>query len=357
MVWVIMAILLAHSETDLVRRFLSSHSRKSKLSRFWLAATYRPGGGTMNQAEIRETARMVEMAGLSSPMLRVFQVRSDYLLPSTYVIESPSALKILLRPWIVGGKLASYARRSTAEFLRVAYGVSEELRDSHLGTVTEVIPLAGSLYYGVAEAFESVFGEPINRCFIGAKRQLSPTGWVTELAYENFEALSPESVILIGDTIATGGTIERILDATLARGPDIRAVIVYSIAGGLIGAHRLKQLAERLHIPIYLFFSNAIFGVESNGTDMPWLHPGTVVSPGIRAKAESTYGTDLGRRWCCVWDWGDRAKQPLKHLEMLLARCDEELHANVTEKTKNVLEKVRRETQNALEEWKKPLQL
>ncbi len=180
---------------------------------------------------------------------------------------------------------------------------------------------------------------------------------MTELAYENFEALSPESVILVGYAIATGGAIERIFDAPLARGPDIRAVIVYSTAGGLIGAQRLKQLAERMHVPIYLFFSNAIFGVESNGTDMPWLHPGTILSPEIRAKAEAAYGADIGRRWCCVWDWGDCAKQPLKHLEMLLGRCDEELSTDVTQKSKRVLEKVRRETQSVLEEWEKPLQL
>jgi hypothetical protein len=42
---------------------------------------------------------------------------------------------------------------------------------------------------------------------------------------------------------------------------------------------------------------------------------------------------------------------------MLLGRCDEELSTDVTQKSKRVLEKVRRETQSVLEEWEKPLQL
>ncbi len=308
----------------------------------------------MNQASIKQDARIMEHKGIAAGP-RVLHVKSPHLLPDTYIIESPSALQILLEPWMVGARLANFARESSADFLRVSLSLAPEFQNSTLDSVTEVVPLAGALYYSLAEAFETVFGETINRCFIGAKRRLTPTGWITELSYQNFEALTPKPLILIGDTIATGGTIEGIIDATLTHSSDVRAILVYSIAGGLKGAIRLKQLADRIQVPIYSFFSSAIFGVEPNGTDMPWLHPGTIASQELQERAETAYGPELGRSWCSIWDWGDRSKHPLKHLGELLERCDLELSKELTDQTKSILERFRNETQRALETLRRPL--
>lgn len=311
----------------------------------------------MDQVGVRESAKLVELKGVSPRRPHVLRIESDYLLPNTYVIESPSALQILLQPWIVGAKLASLARISSIEFLRIAYNLCPELHKSLLGNITEVVPLAGSLYYGIAEAFEAVFGEAISRSFIGAKRHLSPSGWITELAYENFEALPPSPVIIIGDTIATGGTIERIMETTLTQASDVRAIIIYAIAAGLTGAIRIKNLAEQIHIPMCLFCSNAIFGVEENGTDMPWLHPGTIAPPGNVRRAETAYGPDLGRRWCSVWDWGERAKNPSRHLSRLLEMCDAELSSDVSSQTKDIVRRIQMEAKSVLDRWNRPLAL
>jgi hypothetical protein len=253
---------------------------------------------------------------------------------------------------MVGARLANFARDSSVDFIRAAFPLVPEFQESSFSTVTEVVPLAGALYYSMAEAFEYVFGETISRCFIGARRHLTPTGWKTDLSYKNFEALSPGPLILIGDTIATGGTIESIIEATLSQASDVRAILVYSIAGGLQGAIRLKEMADKIDPPIYTFYSNAIFGVETNGTDMPWLHPGTIVTSETKRKAEEAYGSDLARRWCCIWDWGDRAKHPLKHLEELLGRCNSELISIADDKTHKVLNDIKNETCKAIEKWK-----
>ncbi len=306
---------------------------------------------------MRENAKLIDVTPHDFDASTVYRVDSEELLYHTYIIEAPSALTILLKPWIVGSRLANAARASTVEFLRAAYRLVPELASSNYRGITEVVPLAGSLYYSMAEAFEVVFGETINRCFVGAKRHLTPSGWETELSYENYEALSPNPVIMIGDTIATGGTIERIIDATLSRAEEARAIIIYSIAGGLMGAIRMKQISERINLPIYTFFSNAIFGVEPNGTDMPWLHPGTITSETNREIARSSYGPDLGRRWCCVWDWGDRSKHPLKHLHELIERCDGELREVKDETTRELLMKFRKESESALDLWGRPLSL
>ncbi|MHA2117484.1 MAG: hypothetical protein ACW98J_01075 [Candidatus Thorarchaeota archaeon] len=308
----------------------------------------------IDQETAKKSAKIEEIAS-SSGIPRVLRIDSEYLLPSTYIIESPSAMQILLEPWMVGARLANFARESSIDFLRVAFNLVPEFRESSLSSVTEVVPLAGALYYSIAEAFDRVFGETISRCFIGARRHLTPTGWKTDLSYMNFEALSPSPVILIGDTIATGGTVESIIETTLSQASEVRGILVYSIAGGLQGAIRLKELADQIAPPIYTFYSNAIFGVEANGTDMPWLHPGTITTPEMRHKAEEVYGPDLASRWCCIWDWGDRAKHPLKHLEELLERSNHELISAEEGKTSDILNKIRDETTAALGRWKSPL--
>ena len=307
----------------------------------------------MDQAEISKSVNLQEIKTGLDLQPRLFSVESDHLLDSTYIIESTSALNILLKPWLVGAELADLARKSTVDFLRIAYHIVPELKSALFSEITEVVPLAGALYYSTAEAFEIVFGETINRCFIGAKRHPSPLGWVTELSYMNFEALPENPLVIVGDTIATGGTIEGILEAIIDQEPNIQAIIIYSIAGGLSGAVRLRKFTERVNIPVYLFFSNAIFGVEPNGTDMPWLHNGTIVSPDLRKKALSIYGRDLGKRWCSVWDWGDRAKHPLKHLRELLERCETELAKEPDVSTSRILNSIRDKTASSIERWQR----
>jgi hypothetical protein len=311
----------------------------------------------MDQITIKENSEILEVTSYPPYGPRLLQVKSEFLPKETYIVESPSALRILLQPWIVAGKLAKFARESSIDFLRAAYHLIPELRESNFENISEVVPLAGALYYGVAEAFQDVFGETINRCFVGAKRHLTPSGWVTDLSYLNFEALSSESVILIGDTIATGGTINSIIDSTLEKSKDVRAVIIYAIAGGVLGSHRIKKIEEQTQVPIYCFFSNAIFGVENNGTDMPWLHPGTIVTSDNRKKALAAYGPDLGKQWCSIWDWGERAKYPMKHLKELSERCESELSKTTESSTKQILQRIRTETQKAIERRKRALSI
>jgi hypothetical protein len=294
---------------------------------------------------------------LESSLPRTIQVKSEGLPRNTYIIESKDALEILLKPWLVGAHLANPARESSIEFLRIAYHLCPELQESCSENVAEVVPLAGSLYYSLGEAFDAVFGETINRCFIGAKRRLTKTGWITDLAYLNFEAMPKSPLIIIGDTVATGGTLEAIIRESLKVAPDARALLLYSIAGGVVGAAKVRELEQELDIPVYFFFSNAIFGVEENGTDMPWLHPGTITTESNRRTAEDHYGADLGARWCCIWDWGERAKQPLEHLRNLLARCARELQEAQSSQTSAILEKVKLKTQETIALWTKKIEL
>lgn len=309
----------------------------------------------MKQEAVKQTSDLVEVLTDIDGIPCVYQIESRHLLPHTFIIESSEAMKILLRPWMIGASLANAARRSSVDFLRVAYHLVPELQDCTFENVAEVVPLAGALYYSMGEAFEEVFGETTNRCFIGARRHLTPSGWETNLSYLNFEALPTEPVILIGDTIATGGTLGSIVNAIMKQDAEVRAILIYSIAGGIQGAIRLKTLAEQMDVPIYCFYSNALFGVQPNGTDMPWLHPATITSKRRSEEAMTAYGPDLGRRWCCVHDWGDRAKNPSKHLEVILRKCEDELVDTQAEETRLKLIAIQDRTTEVLRHWKSAL--
>ncbi|TFF67928.1 hypothetical protein EU520_01085 [Candidatus Thorarchaeota archaeon] len=309
------------------------------------------------QAEVAAETVLSPVKTRAGLPVRVLRAESRHLPDNTYIIESAPAREVLLKPWIIGADLAEYARESSELFLRTAYALSPEMRDSALSSVFEVVPLAGALYYRIGRAFRNVFGETLNRCFVGASRRLTDTGWITDLEYKNFEALTSDGIIIIGDTVATGGTMERIIRTTLEQDFDPRALLVYSIAGGLAGAIRFKVLSDELDVPTYWFFSNAIFGVADSGTDMPWLHPATIVSSEVRRDAVEAYGEHLGRTWCSIWDWGERAKDPVKHLEALLKRVDSELPEAHDSKTKAVLTNVRAHALESLKRWREPLSL
>ncbi|MGV9204854.1 MAG: hypothetical protein ACOC44_12650, partial [Promethearchaeia archaeon] len=195
------------------------------------------------------------------------------------------------------------------------------------------------------------FHESLKQCFIGARRTLDKAEdqWVTELSYLNFEAFPTNPVILLGDTIATGGTIQKIIKTAVNHARDPQAIILYSIAGSVLGAYKLHQLEQKLGVPIYSFFSNALFGVEPNGTDMPWLHPVTVMTSEIRQKAIQTYGSKLGREWCAVWDWGERAKDPQSHLRNLLARLNLYLEDPTYSAHRDRLERIKHEVEESME--------
>lgn len=81
------------------------------------------------------------------------------------------------------------------------------------------------------------------------------------------------------------------------------------------GVKLMKKVENMFNdVPVYMFLANAIFGLEDNGTDMPWLHHETITTPFILEKAVDNYGYYLAEKWCPIWDWGNRSNNPLRHL-------------------------------------------
>ncbi|MBD3353419.1 MAG: hypothetical protein GF364_18195 [Candidatus Lokiarchaeota archaeon] len=290
---------------------------------------------------------------------RVFKVEGDFFSDHTYIFETPSGFQILSKPWLVGGSLAEAARQCSSEFLRIAFLLCPEFQTTTYHQITEVIPLAGALYYQIGQAFQILFHESLKQCFIGAKRVIDEGSneWITQLSYLNFEALPDNPVILIGDTIATGGTIERIIRTTNNYAQNPRAIILLSLAGSGIGAYKLSKLEDEFGFPIYLFFSNALFGVAENGTDMPWAHPATLTSKKNSESILKIYGPQLARDWCSIWDWGERAKDPQKHLRLLLNTTNAQLENESYRESFPILKHIKKNTLKAQQKREKKLKI
>lgn len=85
-----------------------------------------------------------------------------------------------------------------------------------------------------------------------------------------------------------------------------------------MGARRLVKLEKTLQrtfpgTEIWCLFTEAYFGLEANGTDMPIFHPETISTEGLKRQANDKLGNFLGRHLCSVLDWGMRTNSPLNH--------------------------------------------
>jgi hypothetical protein len=181
-----------------------------------------------------------------------------------------------------------------------------------------VIPLSGSLYYHISDAFFNVFNKAIPQAFIGVRRNFRDNQWVADISYRNIDSLPENPFLIIGDTIATGSTLFSILHEIKKETEHIEGIAIFSIASGLPGIKLMKKMEKIFGgTKIFMYQTNAIFGLEENGTDMPWLHPETITTEDLREKAIENYGSFLAEKWCTIWDWGERCNASSKYLETL----------------------------------------
>jgi hypothetical protein len=254
------------------------------------------------------------------------------------LIESSSARDILTDHFLIGSPLITKSKNAVKDSLAVFFALHPEILKQL--PITEVVPLSGSLTYDLLNAFYERYKQSISRSFVGIKRFQKPDGrWESHVSYTNFEALAEApKTIFIGDTIATGATMSKVIEMVQVHLQIPLKFVIISIAGSLLGAKRIVQLEQSLQssfpgTSIWCLFTEAFFGLEDNGTDMPVLHPNTICTPQLREKTINKLGMYLGRNLCSVLDWGKRTNAPTKHyhelfevLRFLRAKDDKNQH-------------------------------
>lgn len=288
----------------------------------------------------------------------LFKVNSPDLLEETYLFTNKDALEIQLNPWLTSNSgLTTYSLRASEMFLKIFFEThKEELQQVNPECFCDLVPLSGSLYYKMGEAFYNVFHRALPQTFIGVRRNFRDNHWVADISYRNVDSLPEKPFLIIGDTIATGSTLFAILHEIRREVEHIEGIAIFSIAGALPGARLVSQMEKIFGgTKIFLYQANALFGLLENGTDMPWLHPETITTTELRTKAVENYGSYLAEKWCTIWDWGERCNSSSKYLQTLLETIDRYLGFEIDEATRNKLLSFKEQTQNEIKKILSPL--
>ncbi|MDP3999496.1 MAG: hypothetical protein Q8P76_02800 [bacterium] len=254
---------------------------------------------------------------------KLYRVQRPDLPSRTYIIVNPSSRKIHFDPTITDFNLYKLATECNETFLRFADKIGL-FRGAKAKNVCELILVSGGFYYHLNQAFYNVFGYSLPAGFLGARRVLRPKPHAV-ISYDNLEAISENNITIIGDTIATGATLVDSLYYYLDRAPKVKKILIFTIAGGLPGARVLAEIEgdikKRYGTELYVFFSDGIFGLADNHTDMHYFHPDSILPAESLRAAERGLGRFLGERLCIIWDWGQRNKNPIGHLEGVVRIC------------------------------------
>src|SRR5262249_618234 len=120
----------------------------------------------------------------------------------------------------------------------------------------------------------------------------------------------PTSVLVIGDTIASGATIISAIN-TYADAAPLRKVYILSYAGTAVGAQRIVAHCEAKGIEVCILLGLAVFGLGDNGFDLSFLHPDTMASEVYRDRARDQF--DSKAVSAVGWDFGSQFLAPTKY--------------------------------------------
>lgn len=250
----------------------------------------------------------------------LYQIYRDDLPSRTYVLANPYSKKIHFDPTITDFDLYRLSVKSNEAFLKAAKQVGI-FGGARVKDLCEVILLSGGFYYHLNRAFYNVFKHSLPTGFIGVRRILSKKPRAV-VSYSNLEAVPPGNVSIIGDTIATGATLEYAIPYYLKHAPPVKKLVIFTLAGALPGAQKLakleKNIKKKYGTELYVFFADAIFGLADNQTDMHYLHPDTIAPEKSMRAAKRNLGPVLAKKMCVIWDWGQRNKDPMGHLKEVI---------------------------------------
>lgn len=212
-------------------------------------------------------------------------------LPNTHILESDSIDALLIHP---GRKLLGLPRMNTAfqattTWCRALH--EKNFLPKNPRDVCTITILAEGIGHNLPAALSTALAPHSHRGdnFLGVSRFALPKS--EQDAYTPFDARvkylrleSPAPVWVMLDTIATGATLVRGLEAAFANAPKPEQILLGIPAGSWVGAKKIAELCLRENVQLTFFFFGAIFGLWQDGTALPWCHPGTIFSNTPRAE-------------------------------------------------------------------------
>lgn len=221
-------------------------------------------------------------------------------LPRVFILESDSIDRLLVNP---GRKLLGVDRMNTAFEATTTWCralVEQGFMPGGPQKVCTVTVLAEGIGHNLPGALGMALAPRCQRGdnFMGVSRfALSKQA---EDAYTPFDARvkylrieSPAPVWVMLDTIATGATLVRGLEAAFENAPKPEQILLGTPAGSLVGAKKIGKVCAAAGVQVTFFFFGAIFGLWEDGTALPWCHPDTILSVTPRSKRNRELTTRL----------------------------------------------------------------
>ncbi len=297
---------------------------------------------------------------------RMYRLKDKGLPENSFIICSDHASDILYRPHIAGKDLLDLTEKMAYVFMD-AVG-REVLKGKRTEDMTELVFLAGGLYYQLNSGFRKRYGMALPQCFLGIKRQRveGSEGDFTAIAtYENFESLPDNGTVIIGDTIATGATLQKgiyhLLDALAEKKYKLENLVICSIACSSSGARLLKEVERRVRhdhpkAKVWLFAAEELFHLMPDGTDLRFLYDDAIMPDETKGRILGRYGTYLGHEMkCAVFDWGTRCKNPLRHFADFMEFVEDIKGRDLDQKSRTVIGRMESETRKMMAEFERPL--
>lgn len=301
-----------------------------------------------------------------SSKYRLYKVTETDFPINSYIICTQAASQILYNPQLAGKDLQDKMLEVAEVFTDAIY--KKILIGKKPQQIAELIFLAGGLYYQLNGGFKNKLNMALPQCFLGIKRQRveGTDGEFTAIAtYENFESLPNNGTIIIGDTIATGATLQKgiyhLFEILLAKKYNLENLVVCSLACSVIGAKKLLEIENQLkkHFPnakVHLFVAEEFFHLMPDGTDLRFLYEEAIMPQETQKRILTTYGKELGKEMkCAVFDWGTRCKNPLSHYNEFLEFAAEIKHQLKDKKSIEIIDKMEKETKEKLKIFENPL--
>ncbi|GAB1820030.1 hypothetical protein [Herbidospora sp. RD11066] len=220
-----------------------------------------------------------------------------------YVVRNRPLEQMLFDRNLIGSDFRETCLESSRFFVR-------HLEDEFAaGDAAELIILSKGLVYQLSQAVSQELGFNLPTNLVATSRvDVSGDSAKISVAYSQME--SPARTLLIGDTVASGGTIIEAIRTYLER-HDLERLYVLSYAGAGIGAQRIARFCAENAIECTFLFGLGIFGLGDNGFDLSFLHPDTVASTKYKEDAHIQFS---GKPASAVgWDFGSQAMAPEKY--------------------------------------------
>lgn len=232
--------------------------------------------------------------------------------PGTFILESDSIDRLLVNP---GRKLLGLERMNTAfeatttwcRALREKGFFPEKKRK-----VCSMTVLAEGIGHNLPAALATALAPDSQRGdnFMGVSRFALPK--TADDAFTPFDARvkylrieSPAPVWIVLDTVATGATLVRGLEAAFANAPKPEHILLGTPAGSVIGIRKIADVCAAHDVQLTLFFFGAMFGLWEDGTALPWAHRDTILAGTPRSEKNRALTAQIFNRiegFCAVGD-------------------------------------------------------